>query len=236
MRSVHAAAFVSLDGVMQAPGGPEEDPTGGFQFGGWTASYWDDVIGDVIGGIFNRPYELLLGRKTYEIFAAHWPHIQDDPFAEALNKAKKYVATSSRAPLKWQNSVAIHDVATEVSRLKREEGPTLLTHGSSQLLQSLLRHDLVDRFQLLVYPLVIGKGKRLFGTGTIATAFTLLDSKISPSGVMILTYERAGMIELGSFASDQPSAEELARREQMKRETEAPSLVRFPAERRVSHS
>ena len=218
MRNVLAAAFVSLDGVMQAPGGPEEDPTGGFQDGGWTANYWDDVIGDVMGGIFSQPYELLLGRKTYEIFAAHWPHIPNDPFAEALTNAKKYVATSSRAPLKWKNSVAIHDVPTDVSRLKREDGPTLLTQGSSQLLQTLLKHDLIDRFQVLIYPLVLGKGKRLFGNGTIPTALKLLDSKISPSGVTILTYERAGMIKPGSFALENPSADELARRERMKRE------------------
>jgi dihydrofolate reductase len=176
MRNVHAAAFVSLDGVMQAPGGPEEDPTGGFQLGGWTFNYWDDLIGDVM-----------------------------------------YVATSSTVPLKWKNSVAIHDVPTEVSRLKREYGPTLLTQGSSQLLQTLLKHDLVDRFQLLIYPLVLGKGKRLFGDGTIPTALTLLDSKTSPSGVTILTYERAGMVKAGSFALEQPSVDELARRELVKR-------------------
>jgi dihydrofolate reductase len=217
MRNVHAAAFVSLDGVMQAPGGPEEDPTGGFQLGGWTFNYWDDLIGDVMDGIFSQPYELLLGRRTYEIFAAHWPYIQNEPFAESLNNAKKYVATSSTVPLKWKNSVALHDVPTEVSRLKREYGPTLLTQGSSQLLQTLLKHDLVDRFQLLIYPLVLGKGKRLFGDGTIPTALTLLDSKTSPSGVTILTYERAGMVKAGSFALEQPSVDELARRELVKR-------------------
>src|ERR1044072_6784598 len=183
MRKLATAAFVSLDGVMQAPGGPEEDPTGGFQQGGWTVNYWDDVIGDAMGGLVSQPYELLLGRKTYEICAARWPHIQNDPFAEALNRVKKYVATSSTAPLKWQNSVAIHDVPTEVSRLKREDGPTLLTQGGSQLLQTLLQHDLVDRFQLLIQPLVLGKGKRLFGNATIPTALKLLHAKISPNGV-----------------------------------------------------
>jgi len=218
MRHVHAAAFVSLDGVMQAPGGPQEDPTGGFELGGWTVNYWDDVIGDVMAGIFGQPYDLLLGRKTYEIFAAHWPYIENDPFADALNNAKKYVATSSREPLQWQNSVAIHDVSTDVSRLKREDGPTLLTQGSSQLLQTLLKHDLVDRIHLLIYPLVLGKGKRLFGAGAIPTALKLMDSKVSPSGVTIVTYERAGMVELGSFALDHPSADELARRERMQRE------------------
>jgi dihydrofolate reductase len=218
MRKVLATAFVSLDGVMQAPGGPEEDPTGGFRFGGWTANYWDDAIAQVMGGIFSVPYELLLGRKTYEIFAAHWPYAKDDPFAEALTNVRKYVATTSRMPLTWKNSIAIHDVPKDVARLKREEGPTLMTQGSSDLLQTLLRHDLVDRFTLLIYPVVLGKGKRLFGTGSIPGALKLVDSKASPSGVTINSYERAGEVKVGSFAHDQPSAEELARRERMKRE------------------
>lgn len=218
MRKVLATAFVSLDGVMQAPGGPEEDPTGGFKFGGWTAPYWDDAIGQVMGGIFNVPYELLLGRKTYEIFNAHWPHAKDDPFADALNNVRKYVATTSEAPLTWKNSIAIHDVPKEIARLKREDGPTLMTQGSSDLIQTLLKHDLIDRFTLLVYPVVLGKGKRLFGAGTIPTALKVVDSKVSPSGVTILTYERDGAIKPGSFALDKPSDDELARRERMKRE------------------
>jgi dihydrofolate reductase len=218
MRKVLATAFVSLDGVMQAPGGPEEDPTGGFQFGGWTANYWDDAIAQVMGGIFSVPYELLLGRKTYEIFAAHWPYAKGDPFAEALSNVRKYVATSSKAPLTWKNSIAIHDVPKDIARLKREDGPTLMTQGSSQLLQTLLKHDLVDRFTLLVYPVVLGKGKRLFGAGAIPAALKLVDSKASASGVTINSYERAGDVKVGSFAHDQPSADELARRERMKRE------------------
>jgi dihydrofolate reductase len=218
MRKVLATAFVSLDGVMQAPGGPEEDPTGGFKFGGWTANYWDDAIAQVMGGIFSVPYELLLGRKTYEIFAAHWPYSKDDPFADALNDVRKYVATSSSAPLTWKNSTAIHDVPNDVARLKREDGPTLMTQGSSQLLQTLLKHDLVDRFTLLIYPVVLGNGKRLFGSGAIPGALELVDSKASPSGVTINTYERAGEVKTGSFALEQPSAAELARRERMKRE------------------
>ena len=218
MRKILAATFVSLDGVMQAPGGPEEDPTGGFKFGGWTAPYWDDAIGQVMGGIFSVPYELLLGRKTYEIFSAHWPHAKDDPFADALNNVRKYVATSSKAPLTWKNSIAIHDVPKDVARLKQEDGPTLMTQGSSDLIQTLLKHDLIDRFTLLIYPVVLGKGKRLFGTGTIAGTLQLVDSKAAPSGVTINTYERAGEVKVGSFAHEQPSAEELQRRERMKRE------------------
>jgi len=218
MRKVLATAFVSLDGVMQAPGGPEEDPTGGFKFGGWTAPYWDDAIGQVMGGIFSVPYELLLGRKTYEIFNAHWPHAKDDPFADALNNVRKYVATTSKAPLTWKNSIAIHDVPKDIARLKQEDGPTLMTQGSSDLIQTLLKHDLVDRFTLLIYPVVLGKGKRLFGTGTLPGTLKLVDSKASPSGVTINTYERAGEVKVGSFAHEQPSAEELQRRERMKRE------------------
>jgi dihydrofolate reductase len=218
MRKVLATAFMSLDGVMQAPGGPEEDPTGGFRFGGWTAPYWDDAIGQVMGGIFSVPYELLLGRKTYEIFNAHWPHAKDDPFADALNNVRKYVATTSKAPLTWKNSIAIHDVPKDIARLKQEDGPTLMTQGSSDLIQTLLKHDLIDRFTLLIYPVVLGKGKRLFGAGTVPGTLKLVDSKASPSGVTINTYERAGEVKVGSFAHDQPSADELARRERMKRE------------------
>jgi dihydrofolate reductase len=215
---VIVGAFVSMDGVMQAPGGPEEDPTGGFKFGGWTAPYWDDAIAQVMGGIFSVPYELLLGRKTYEIFAAHWPHAKDDPFADALTNVRKYVATSSKAPLTWKNSIAIHDVPSDIARLKREDGPTLMTQGSSDLIQTLLKHDLVDRFTLLIYPVVLGKGKRLFGSGTMPAALKLVDSKSSSSGVTISTYERAGDIKVGSFALDEPSADEIKRRARMEEE------------------
>jgi dihydrofolate reductase len=171
-----------------------------------------------MGGIFSVPYELLLGRKTYEIFAAHWPYAKGDPFADALNTVRKYVATTSRAPLTWQNSIAIHDVAKDIARLKSEDGPTLMTQGSSDLIQTLLKHDLVDRFTLLTYPVVLGKGKRLFGTGAIPGALKLVDSKASPSGVVINSYERAGEIVPGSFAHEHPSDAEIARRERMKRE------------------
>ena len=218
MRKVLATAFVSLDGVMQAPGGPEEDPTGGFQFGGWTAPYWDDVIGQVMGGIFSVPYELLLGRKTYEIFDAHWPHAKDDPFADALNNVRKYVATSSKTPLTWKNSIAIHDVPKDIARLKQRGRPDAHDPGQQRFDPDVAEARPVDRFTLLIYPVVLGKGKRLFGTGTLPGTLRLVDSKASPSGVTINTYERAGEVKVGSFAHDQPSAEELQRRERMKRE------------------
>jgi dihydrofolate reductase len=220
MRKIVAAAFVSLDGVMQAPGGPPEDPTGGFTHGGWTVNYWDEPMGAFMGDIFSGPFALLLGRKTYEIFAAHWPFVgPDDPIGGLFNTVTKYVATSSSAPLTWTNSVALRgDVAAEIARLKQDDGPTLLTQGSSGLLQTLLAHDLIDEFRLLTFPLVLGPGKRLFGQGTKANALTLTTTSVSTTGVIMSVYQRAGDIKIGSFELPNPSAAELARRERMKRE------------------
>lgn len=220
MRKVVAAAFVSMDGVMQAPGGPQEDPTGGFAHGGWTVPYWDEPMGRFMDGTFSSPFDLLLGRKTYEIFAAHWPFVGGgDPMAESFNTATKYVATSSTDPLAWANSVALRgDVAAELARLKRGDGPTLLTQGSSALLQTLLAHDLVDEFRLLVFPLVLGPGKRLFGRGTKPGALKLAAATVSTTGVAMAVYERAGAIGTGSFALERPSEAEIARRARMERE------------------
>jgi dihydrofolate reductase len=179
MRKIVAGAFVSLDGVMQAPGGPEEDPTGGFEYGGWTATYWDDVIGGAMGDTFSVPFDLLLGRKTYGIFAAHWPHMDVDPatskfdpfeieIARMFNRATKYVATHSPSTLPWQNSQSLgSDIVATLRDLKKKNGPTLMVQGSSNLIQILLAHDLIDEFRLLIYPLVLGKGKRLFGEGHV---------------------------------------------------------------------
>jgi dihydrofolate reductase len=220
MRKVVAAAFVSVDGVMQAPGGPPEDPTGGFTHGGWTVTYWDEPMGRFMGETFASPFDLLLGRKTYEIFAAHWPFVEGgDPIADSFNAATKYVATSSTEPLTWTNSVALRgDVAAEVARLKQEDGPTLLTQGSSVLLQTLLAHDLIDEFRLLVFPLVLGPGKRLFGQGAKPGALKLAATTASTTGVVMSVYERAGAIRTGSFALDRPSEAEIARRARMERE------------------
>jgi dihydrofolate reductase len=218
MRKVIAGTFLSLDGVMQAPGGPDEDPTRGFEFGGWTFHYWDDVMGQSMGEIFGGPFDLLIGRKTYEIFAAHWPERQNDPIADAFNRVTKYVATTSREALTWQTSVALHDAAADVAKLKQQDGPTLLIQGSSQLVQTLLRHDLIDEMRLMVFPLVLGTGKRFFGDGTIPRSLKLVDSKPSTTGVVISTYQRGGDIQTGSFALEKPTAAELARRERMKRE------------------
>lgn len=218
MRQVIAATFLSLDGVMQAPGGPDEDPTGGFAHGGWTVNYWDEPMEQFMGSTMNAPFDLLLGRKTYEIFAAHWPYIQGEPIADKFNAVTKYVATSSTAPLEWKNSVALHDAAADVARLKREEGPDLLIQGSGDLVQTLLAHDLIDEFRLMVFPLLLGKGKRLFGQGTLPAALKRVDSRVSGTGVTMGTYRRDGAVRTGSFVPAQPSARELARRGKMKRE------------------
>ncbi|NKM57374.1 dihydrofolate reductase [Rhizobium anhuiense] len=220
MRKLVAAAFVSLDGVMQAPGAPQEDPTGGFTLGGWTVNYWDEPMGQFMGGIFTDPFELLLGRKTYEIFAAHWPFVEkDDLIGQVFNAVTKYVATSSAEPLAWENSIALRgDVAAEIARLKQEDGPALLTQGSSGLLQTLLAHDLIDEFRLLTFPLVLGPGKRLFGQGAKPEALKLTANSVSTTGVIMSVYERAGAIKTGTFELAQPSEAEVARRERMKRE------------------
>jgi dihydrofolate reductase len=221
MRRVIAGAFVSLDGVMQAPGGLEEDPTGGFKYGGWTAPYFDEAVGEFMGETFSKPFELLLGRKTYEIFAAHWPYAEggpDDAIARLFNKTVKYVATSSKAPLTWSNSKALNAPATEVARLKREEGPDLQISGSSGLIQTLLAHDLIDEIRLLVFPVVLASGKRFFGDGTKAQALKLERSTTSASGVTMNTYTPAGALKTGSFAPEKPTDAEVARREKIKRD------------------
>lgn len=218
-RSIIAGAFVSLDGVMQAPGAPEEDPTGGFTLGGWTVTYWDEVMGDRMDALFERPFELLLGRKTYEIFAAYWPYHQDEPIGEAFNRTAKYVVTSSTEPLDWAKSYAISgDVADEIAKLKQQDGPDLLIQGSSKLYPTLLQAGLIDRLFLMIFPVLLGKGKRLFGEGVPPAGLRLVDHTVSTTGVVIATYEPAGAVPLGSFARDEPSEAELARREKMKAE------------------
>ena len=202
MRKIVAGAFVSLDGIMQAPGGPGEDPTGGFRHGGWTVPYWDEPMGRFMDECFSQPFDLLLGRKTYEIFAAHWPFVgEEDPIGRTLNKATKHVATSSKTPLEWQNSVALKgDVATAVATLKQEDGPMLLTQGSSVLLQTLLAHDLIDEFRLLTFPVLLGRGKRLFGQDTRDGALKLVESSLSTTGVTMSVYARSGSVKTGTFA------------------------------------
>ncbi len=219
MRKVITGAFVSLDGVMQAPGAPEEDPTGGFKFGGWVVPYVDEVFGKAVDDLFAAEFALLLGRKTYEIFAAYWPFQgDDDPIARRFNAVTKYVASRSHTPLTWKGSVALHDAAADVARLRNEDGPNLLTQGSGNLIQTLLAHDLIDEFKVFTFPIVLGHGKRLFGADARPVALQLLDNKLSTAGVTINTYRRAGAVKTGSFAMNPPSELERARRERMRRE------------------
>ncbi|MDQ3965539.1 MAG: dihydrofolate reductase family protein [Actinomycetota bacterium] len=203
MRKLIMSTFLTLDGVMQAPGGPEEDDSGGFWYGGWSVNYWDELMGQVMDEALSRPFDLVLGRKTYDIFAAHWPHAPEEAGAKPLNDATKYVASRSRPTLEWQNSVLIEgDAADGIAALKQTDGSELQVHGSGNLIQTLLRHNLVDEYRLWVFPLVIGSGKRLFSEGTIPSGLKLVDSKVSTTGVLIGTYEPAGEIVTGSFALD----------------------------------
>jgi dihydrofolate reductase len=215
MRKVIVGAFTSLDGIMQAPGGPQEDPVGGFEHGGWAAPYFDEAMGKAVDEMFARPFDLLLGRKTYDIFAAHWPYAgPDDPIGTLFDRITKYVATRNPAlELTWKNSQTLGpDAVAAVKALKAEDGPDLLTQGSTDFLQTLFAHDLVDEMYVSVFPLVLGKGKRLFGDGAMPAAFKLLGSRTSGTGVTVNHYERAGEIVTGSFEFDQPTEAELARR------------------------
>jgi dihydrofolate reductase len=221
MRKIIVLSFISLDGVMQAPGGPEEDPTGGFKHGGWLFGYSDDFLLKVMITQMSKPFDLLLGRKTYEIFAAHWPHANasEDPFAARINNAKKYVASKTLTKLDWNNSELIKgDAWNEIKKIKEQDGPEIQVHGSGNLIQILLKHDLVDELWLKVFPITLGAGKRLFAEGTIPAGFKLLESEISPSGVIIASYERAGEVKTGSFGLGTPSEAELARRKRLKEE------------------
>jgi dihydrofolate reductase len=219
MRKVITGAFVSLDGVMQAPGGPEEDPTRGFKLGGWVVPYVDEVFGQAINKMFGQPFDLLLGRRTYEIFAAHWPYAEGgdyDFIAKRFNSVTKYVATRASMELTWTDSVALHDAAADVARLKGEDGPALVTQGSSDLIQTLLASDLIDEISTFTFPIVLGNGKKLFGKGAKPAAFTMVDHKVTTTGVTIARYQRAGNVVTGDYAMDPPTPAEVARRERMK--------------------
>lgn len=204
MRKIILLTFVSLDGVMQAPGGPDEDTSGGFRNGGWTFPYFDDMLGGVMAEQMGQPFDLLLGRKTYDIFANYWPKqdSQTNPTAAALNKARKYVVSHEAMELGWENSELItgDDAVEKIKALKQEDRPMLQVHGSSNLIQTLLQNDLVDELWLKIFPVTLGAGKRLFGEGTIPAAFELVESKASPSGVIVASYRRAGEVKTGSFA------------------------------------
>ena len=215
MRKLTGACFVSLDGVMQAPGGPEEDPTSDFRFGGWVAPHWDEQMGpfeDVIMG----EYDLLLGKRTYDIFAGYWPYHQDDPIGEKFQRINKYVLTHSDEPLEWDNSEKLSgDTAEAVAELKKTPGRDLLIQGSSTIYAPLLAAGLIDRLMLLTFPVVLGNGKRIFDGSQAPGALKLTDSFVSPKGVVIASYEPDGTVPTGSFGDDNPSEEELERREKM---------------------
>lgn len=201
MRKLVVIEFVTLDGVMQAPGGPQEDTSGGFEYGGWSVPYFDESAGTMMGEQMSlEGCELLLGRKTYEIFEGYWPQHAGD--WRGINEVKKYVTSHDASlALDWENSVLLSgDVAEEVKKLKGEDGPDLHVWGSGNLVQTLLAHDLVDALWLKIFPVTLGTGKRLFGEGTIPAAFTLTESKTTPAGVIFANYERAGEVQTGSFA------------------------------------
>jgi dihydrofolate reductase len=213
MRKLAINTFMSLDGVMQSPGGPEEDPTGSFGHGGWAVPYFDDTMMQQMAE--SAPYELLLGRGTYEIFAAHWPY-DEGPIADHLNGTRKHVASTTRDELEWNNSVLIAgDVAEYVTRIKDEEAPEIQVHGSPGLIQTLLAHDLIDEFRIWTFPVLLGTGKRCFGTGTVPAALTLVDTQATETGVIVAIYQRAGTVGAGSFEFDEPTAAELERRRRL---------------------
>ena len=197
MRKVIVLEHISLDGVIQAPGGTDEDTSGGFAYGGWTAPYSDAMLGAALKRQMNMPFDLLLGRKTFEIWAPYWPHHADA--WPGVNTATKYVASNTMTSHDWQPSVFFSgDIAEKVSKLKHQPGPDLHVYGSAHLLQTLMKHDLVDEFWLKIYPLTLGSGKRLFADGTIPAAFQVTESNVTSKGVIVVTYERAGAITTGS--------------------------------------
>ncbi len=198
MRNLIVLTFVTLDGVMQAPGGPGEDPSGGFTYGGWTVPYFDDFAGKVMAEQMTRPADLLLGRKTFEIFAGYWPEHADE--WPGINDRTKEVASNTLSSSNWKNTVFLSgNAADKVRQLKQQDGPDLQVHGSGQLIQALLQNDLVDELWLKIFPLTLGTGKRLFDKGAMPAAFTLVDSKTSPLGVIIASFKRAGDVKTGSF-------------------------------------
>jgi dihydrofolate reductase len=199
MKKLIVLSFITLDGVMQAPGGPTEDPSGGFTYGGWTVPYFDDFAGQVMAEQMSKPFDILLGRKTFQIFASYWPqHSEEWP---GINQATKYVASDTLTSHAWENSVFLKRsvLVDEIKKLKQQDGPDLQVHGSGNLIQTLLVQNLVDELWLKIFPITLGTGKRLFAEGTIPAAFKVSETKVSPSGVIIANYERAGDVKTGSF-------------------------------------
>jgi dihydrofolate reductase len=200
MRKIVVLTFISLDGVMQAPGGPEEDTSGGFEYGGWVFPYFDEGLGEIMDKQMALPFDLLLGRKTYDIFASYWPHHEDKWLG--INNVTKYVVSYEKRELKWGPSQLIKgNVAAEIKRIKNQEGRMLQVYGSSELIQTLLKNDLVDELWLKIFPITLGIGKRLFRQGSIPAAFELFEGKVFPCGVIVANYKRAGEVKTGSFVT-----------------------------------
>lgn len=218
MRRIRPASFISMDGVMQAPGGPEEDPSGGFAFGGWTAPHFDEEVGTLMDRAMGREYDLLLGRRTYEIFAAYWPTM-DDEIGQTFNAISKFVAAGPDTPMTWAGSHRLDgDVVEAVRRLKQTDGRDLLIQGSSELVHTLLAADLIDDLTTLTFPVILGRGKRLFDSASNARGWVLETSNRTPSGVVVSHYRLGGSVETGSFATQESGNLELARRERLARE------------------
>jgi dihydrofolate reductase len=201
MRKIITTTFLTLDGIMQAPGGPEEDASQNFAHGGWSANYFDEMMGETMAGFMALPFELLLGKHTYDIFAAFWPTAKQDEFvADKFNATKKYVVSKTPAELAWANSKLITgDVVPQIKKLKEENAPDLWVHGSGNLIQTLLANDLIDRMHVWIFPITIGNGKRLFAEGTKPEGFKLTGSRTAPSGTIIATYEPTGPLKTGSM-------------------------------------
>jgi dihydrofolate reductase len=217
VRKLTGAVFQSLDGVMQAPGGPEEDPTGGFKLGGWSFGFWDGSMDQPFGKIIEAEYDLLLGRRTYDIFAAYWPHNQDIPIGARFQRINKYVLTHSDEPLAWENSSRLSgDTARVVADLKRDEGRDLLIQGSSTLYPPILSAGLIDRLLVMTFPVLLGRGKSIFDGTQHPGRMKLIDHFVADSGVVFATYEPAGDVPLGTFETKEPSREEQERREKIR--------------------
>lgn len=200
MRDLLVTTFLSLDGVMQAPGGPDEDPSGGFELGGWSFHYFDDEVGEEMERLMAEPFDLLLGRRTYDIFASFWPTAAEDETSTPLNDATKYVASRGTPDLTWDTSVLLTgDVATAVAALKETDGPQLQVHGSGDLVQTLLGAGLVDRWHLVIYPVLLGSGRRLFADGTVPASLRVVDGRVTKGGTVLATYAPAGDVVVGSF-------------------------------------
>lgn len=218
MRKIIVPTFMTMDGVLQAPGGPEEDPSNGFKWGGWQFPFWDDQMNNSPEKIMSTTFDLLLGRRTYEIFAAHWPY-QNDAISEIFNRINKYVVATTPIDMSWKNSILINkDVVNELKKLKGQDSPDLMVWGSSRLVQTLLSNHLIDILHTWTYPLTLGTGKKLFEEGTQAQQWKVTHSEVSPKGVIYASYVPNGAVECGSFGTDKVSEAELVRREKWSRE------------------